>query len=69
LRINNDFLNIPEKLVIGCVYIPPENTRYSSPDAFDEIESEMFQIVKEGEYTGILGHCNAKTGKLLILGY
>lgn len=25
----------------------------------------MFQIVKEGEYTGILGDCNAKTGQLL----
>lgn len=41
LRINNDFLHIPENLVIGCVYVPPENTKYSSPEAFDEIESEM----------------------------
>lgn len=65
MRINNYFLNIPENLVIGCVYVPPENTKYSSPEAFDEMESVMFQIVKEGEYTGILGDCNAKTGNLL----
>lgn len=65
LRINNYFLNILENLVIGCVYVPPENTKYSSPEAFDEMESVMFQIVKEGEYTGILGDCNAKTGNLL----
>ena len=43
----------------------PENTIYSSPDAFDELESEMLQIVKEGEYTEFLDDCKAKTGQLL----
>jgi hypothetical protein len=63
LRIHNDFFYIAEHS--GCVYVPPDNTRYSTPDAFDEIESEMLQIVKEGEYTGIICDCNATTGKLL----
>jgi hypothetical protein len=28
----------------GNIYIPPENTKYSCLDAFNEIESEMFQL-------------------------
>lgn len=47
------------------VYVPPENTKYSSTNAFNEIESEMFDIVKEGDYIGFLGDYNAKTRVLL----
>ena len=30
-------LPIPNKILFGCVYIPPENTRYSSYNAFHEL--------------------------------
>jgi hypothetical protein len=49
---------------MGCVYIPPENTKYSSTDAFSDIENEMFNLVKNGEHVSLLGDFNAKSGKL-----
>ena len=49
---------------MGCVYIPPENTKYSSLDAFTEIESDIFRFRNSDEYIGLLGDFNAKTGKL-----
>ena len=51
-------------LLTGCVYIPPENTKYSSTDAFSDIENEMFNLVKNGEHVSLLGDFNAKSGKL-----
>ena len=59
------FLNFEHDLVFGCLYIPPKNTKYSSEEAFIEIEAEMLQIVKSDELIGIVGDFNAKTGLLL----
>ena len=28
-------------MLLGCVYIPPENTKYTSNESFTEIETEM----------------------------
>jgi hypothetical protein len=28
-------------MLLGCVYIPPENSKYSSEEAFIEIEDEL----------------------------
>jgi len=36
--ICSDLANV----LVGCVYVLPENTKYASDDAFPEIESEMF---------------------------
>ena len=47
------------------IYIPPENTKYSCLDAFNEIESQMFQLSEHSDLIGLLGDINAKTGKLL----
>jgi hypothetical protein len=51
--------------LLGNIYIPPENTKYSCLDAFNEIESEMFQLSEHSDPIGLLGDINAKTGKLL----
>ena len=62
VRIKNIFLETEKSVLLGCLYVHPENTKYSSPDAFEEIETEMFQFAKECDYIGILGDSNAKTG-------
>ena len=31
-------------LFLGCIYIPPEGSNYSSPDAFEEIENEFITL-------------------------
>ena len=65
VKVGNDYLNLENDLILGCIYIPPENSKYSSNEAFVEIEDEMLQIVKNREYIGLIGDFNAKTGKLL----
>ena len=33
------------KLLIGCVYIPPENRKYTSDRVFSEIENELMSLM------------------------
>lgn len=65
VKIDKSLLQSDHNFIFGCIYVPPENTKYSSPEAFNEIESEMIDMVKEGDYIGFLGDYNAKTGTLL----
>ena len=64
-QLSKTVLKSESDLVFGCVYIPPENSKYSSSDAFDEIESEMISIVSvDKKYIALIGYFNAKTGTL-----
>ena len=38
-QFSKTVLKLDSDLVFGCVYIPPENSKYSSSDALDEIEN------------------------------
>jgi exonuclease III len=58
LKLSKKILNLDADLLMGCVYIPPENTKYSSTDAFSDIENEMFNLVKNGEHVSLLGDSN-----------
>ena len=52
-------------MLLGCVYIPPENTKYTSNESFTEIETEMLSLSNKYDcYTSLIGDMNAKT-KLL----
>jgi hypothetical protein len=39
-KVSSDLVNLDQDIIFGIVYIPPENTVYSSQDAFREIENE-----------------------------
>ncbi|CAG2205169.1 unnamed protein product [Mytilus edulis] len=54
------FLN-NEDILFGVVYIPPEYTSYSSPDAFNEIENEYLEFSTTFEHIFIIGDFNART--------
>ena len=43
-KLSSKLLNSYEDLIIGIVYIPPENSVYASPDAFDQIEFEYRKL-------------------------
>lgn len=45
----------------GIVYIPSENTKYSSDDAFGEIEQEYLNFVCKSKYICLIGDFNART--------
>ncbi|CAG2223181.1 unnamed protein product [Mytilus edulis] len=48
-------------VILGVVYIPPEYTAYSSPDAFGEIESEYLELSSKYENIFMVGDFNART--------
>ncbi|VDI52478.1 Hypothetical predicted protein [Mytilus galloprovincialis] len=52
------------KIMFGCIYVPPENSRYSSKDAFDEIETELITLKDQSTATALLGDFNARSGSL-----
>ncbi|CAG2244943.1 unnamed protein product [Mytilus edulis] len=65
LVIHSNMLMIDKNLLLGCIYIPPENTKYASNDAFNDIETEMSELIeKTNSYVSLVGDFNAKT-KLL----
>ena len=65
VKIDSSIFGTDKNVLLGNIYIPPESTKYSCLDAFNEIESEMFQLSEHSDLIGLLGDINAKTGKLL----
>jgi hypothetical protein len=50
---------------LGCLYIPPENMKYSRIESFDEIENELFVLLQKGNHNcALIRDFNSKTGKL-----
>ncbi|CAG2240694.1 unnamed protein product [Mytilus edulis] len=49
---------------MGCVYIPPEGSKYSSVDAFTEIENEFLHLSEPNLKNVLIGDFNAKTSTL-----
>ena len=52
------------KFLLGCVYIPPENSKYTSPEAFSEIESELFSFKDNSTLCALIGDFNARSSTL-----
>ena len=65
VKIDSSIFGTDKNVLLGNIYTPPENTKYSCLDAFNEIESEMFQLSEHSDLIGLLCDINAKTGKLL----
>ena len=58
-QLSKTVLKLDSDLVFGCVYIPPENSKYSSSDAFDEIENELISIINvDKKYVALTGDFN-----------
>lgn len=49
------------------VYIPPENSKYSSPDCFLEIEQELLTVSKNCNNICLVGDYNARLVIYVIL--
>lgn len=55
---NNDCL-------IGAVYIPPENSKYVSPDVYDQIEEEYLTLAGIYKHVCLIGDFNSRTAEAL----
>lgn len=53
------------KILFGCIYIPPENSKFSSVEAFTEIEDELvFFSGNNNKNIALVGDFNSRTGRL-----
>jgi hypothetical protein len=48
-------------LLLGCVYIPPENSLYSLINAFLDIENELVNFIEKDMKCALVGDFNPKT--------
>ncbi|CAC5386352.1 E3.2.1.14 [Mytilus coruscus] len=64
VSISNELLLDDKELLLGCVYIPPENSKYASKEVFTEIEDELLHLQHNRCNIALLGDFNAKTRTL-----
>lgn len=57
-------LNLESKVYLGCVYIPPENSVYSSENSFIELENDIINFSQKSKYVSLVGDFNARTARL-----
>jgi hypothetical protein len=50
-----------QPVFVGVVYIPPEYTKYSSEDAFSELQQQYLSSSNTSKYICLLGDFNART--------
>jgi hypothetical protein len=60
-EISKQITGYDKKLLIGAVYIPPENSKYSRRDAFSLIELEMQELNYDEKHVIFAGNFNART--------
>ena len=53
--------NTDQPVIFGVVYIPPEYTKYSSDEAFTEIENEFLELSNKTKCICLMGDFNPKT--------
>lgn len=62
---SSDIMKLDKDLLLGCIYLPPENSKYASSEAFNEIEDEMLDILSKNSCcVCTVGDFNAKTRHL-----
>ncbi len=61
IKVNKKLIECENDLIIGSVYIPPENSPYSTIDAFTELEDDIISKFYSEESILLLGDFNAKT--------
>ena len=64
MSCNGSVLNLQQNILIGAIYIPPESSKYSSPDIFLQIEQDILSHSVDYPYLAIIGDANSRTGIL-----
>ena len=64
LKFDNHFLHIPEDLIFGAIYIPPENSRFFNNDDLNEFEQEISHYSCNNNFVMLAGDTNSRTGSM-----
>jgi hypothetical protein len=63
VKIDGKVFNLEQPVIFGTIYIPPEYTRYSSDEAFNQIEHELHSFPTNSKYVCLIGDFNSRTGE------
>ena len=63
VKIDGKVFNLEQPVIFGTIYIPPEYTRYSLDEAFNQIEHELYSFSTNSKYVGLNGDFNSRTGE------
>ena len=64
VEISKILTQTEENVILGVVYIPPENSNYYNEDEFLILENEILSFSSENKFVPLSGDFNAKTGQL-----
>ena len=60
-KCKGGLFKLDQPVIFGVVYIPPEYTKYSSDEAFNEIQQEYLSLLNISKYICLVGDFNART--------
>ncbi|VDI16015.1 Hypothetical predicted protein [Mytilus galloprovincialis] len=61
LKISSEIFVTEEDVLIGCIYIPPENSIYKTQDAINDLEQEFLNFSLNYKYILLTGDFNSRT--------
>jgi hypothetical protein len=64
ISIKKEFTHLDENIILGAVYLPPENSRFFTDDHFNSFENEISQKCNDYKYVYLAGDTNSRTGTL-----
>lgn len=64
LQINKQLLGYDENVIIGAIYLPPENSRFINEDDLNYFENEIISMCSKYKYVCLAGDVNARTSQL-----
>ena len=64
LEIDKTICSTDQNIIIGAVYIPPENSNYFNDDEFSNLEAEIMSVCSSHKYVLLAGDFNARTSEL-----
>ncbi|CAG2202024.1 unnamed protein product [Mytilus edulis] len=62
--IDEKIFDLKSSVIFGVIYIPPENSIYTSENALSDIELEFFDLQRTNKYICLLGDFNSRTASL-----
>ena len=63
-ELDNTITGFGQDLILGSIYIPPENSRFYSPDELNILEDELSSYCNNNKYVFLAGDANSRVGTL-----
>ena len=64
VSVDKSVTNLPENLLLGSVYVPPENSKFFTQDEFELFEASVANTCCNYKYVVVAGDTNSRTAQL-----